>query len=174
MTKKSESCEVEEITVNSPPWPPVASPGQTYREEDPSFGSSEWVDKVMVNNRQDEMRRVESLWGGGMTDNGISVLPEDFYRRDVSSDSSRIFSEHSYNIFMGNNNSSAEDLDAATSESSEPDLLWQYNQSASKMSSTTSTIESTKAKKPVSRPIRSPQLRFFSPTTLKLLCETRI
>lgn len=128
----------------------------------------------MVNNRQDEMRRVESLWGGGMTDNGISVLPEDFYRRDVSSDSSRIFSEHSYNIFMGNNNSSADDLDAATSESSEPDLLWQYNQSASKMSSTTSTIESTKAKKPVSRPIRSPQLRFFSPTTLKLLCETRI
>ncbi|CAH8320645.1 unnamed protein product [Eruca vesicaria subsp. sativa] len=155
MTKKSESCEVEEITVNSPPWPPVASPGQTYREEDPSFGSSEWVDKVMVNNRQDEMRRVESLWGG---DSGISVLPEDFYRRDVSSDSSRIFSEHSYNIFMGNNNST-DDLDATTSESSEPDLLWQYNQAASKMSSTTSTIESTKLKKPVSKPIRSPQLR---------------
>ncbi|KAG2326037.1 hypothetical protein Bca52824_008765 [Brassica carinata] len=155
MTKKSESCEVEEITVNSPPWPPVASPGQTYREEDPSFGSSEWVDKVMVNNRQDEMRRVESLWGGGTTDNGISILPEDFYRRDVSSDSSRIFSEHSYNIFMGNNNST-DDLDAATtSDSSEPDLLWQYNQAASKMSS----IESTKSKKPVSRPIRSPQFR---------------
>ncbi|CAF1797682.1 unnamed protein product [Brassica napus] len=162
MTKKSESCEVEEITVNSPPWPPVASPGQTYREEDPSFGSSEWVDKVMVNNRQDEMRRVESLWGGGMTDNGISVLPEDF------SDSSRIFSEHSYNIFMGNNNNSADDLDAATSESSEPDLLWQYNQSASKMSSTTSTIESAKAKKPVSRPIRSPQLRNTNTVTRPL------
>lgn len=172
MTKKSESCEVEEITVNSPPWPPVASPGQTYREEDPSFGSSEWVDKVMVNNRQDEMRRVESLWGGGMTDNGISVLPEDFYRRDVSSDSSRIFSEHSYNIFMGNNNS-ADDLDAATSESSEPDLLWQYNQSASKMSSTTSTIESTKAKKTVSRPIRSPQLRNSNTVTRPLANGSR-
>nr|VDD03773.1 unnamed protein product [Brassica oleracea] len=172
MTKKSESCEVEEITVNSPPWPPVASPGQTYREEDPSFGSSEWVDKVMVNNRQDEMRRVESLWGGGMTDNGISVLPEDFYRRDVSSDSSRIFSEHSYNIFMGNNNS-ADDLDAATSESSEPDLLWQYNQTASKMSSTTSTIESTKAKKPVSRPIRSPQLRNSNTVTRPLVNGSR-
>ncbi|KAF8047964.1 hypothetical protein N665_2749s0007 [Sinapis alba] len=159
MTKKSESCEVEEITVNSPPWPPVASPGQTYREEDPSFGSSEWVDKVMVNNRQDEMRRVESLWGGGTTDNGISsILPEDFYRRDVSSDSSRIFSEHSYNIFMGNNNNSTDDVDAATSESSEPDLLWQYNQAASKMSSTTSTLE-PRPKKPVSKPIRSPQLR---------------
>ncbi|KAJ4892530.1 P-loop nucleoside triphosphate hydrolases superfamily protein with CH (Calponin Homology) domain [Raphanus sativus] len=158
MTKKSESCEVEEITVNSPPWPPVASPGQTYREEDPSFGTSEWVDKVMVNNRQDEMRRVESLWGGGMTDNGISVLPEDFYRRDVSSDSSRIFSEHSYNIFMGNNNSSTDDVDAATSDSSEPDLLWQYNQAASKMSSTTSTLE-PRTKKPVSKPMRSPQIR---------------
>ncbi|CAE6055696.1 unnamed protein product [Arabidopsis arenosa] len=91
MTKKSESCEVEEITVNSPPWPPVASPGQAYREDDRSFGSSEWVDKVMVNNRQDEMRRVESLWGGATTDNGI------------------------------------DDLDAATSDSSEPDLLWQFN-----------------------------------------------
>ncbi|KAJ0258108.1 Kinesin-like protein KIN-14I [Hirschfeldia incana] len=160
MTKKSESCEVEEITVNSPPWPPVASPGQTYREEDPSFGSSEWVDKVMVNNRQEEMRRVESLWGGGTTDNGISILPEDFYRRDVSSDSSRIFSEHSYNIFMGNNNSSTDDVDAATSDSSEPDLLWQYNnQAASKnMSSTTSTLE-PRPKKPVSKPIKSPQLR---------------
>ncbi|VVB03624.1 unnamed protein product [Arabis nemorensis] len=158
MTKKSESCEVEEITVNSPPWPPVASPGQTYRDEDRSFGSSEWVDKVMVNNRQDEMRRVESLWGGGgtTTDNGISILPEDFYRRDLSSDTSRIFSEHSYNIFMGNNNIT-DDLDAVTSDSSEPDLLWQFNQS-SKITTTTSTIES-KPKKPVSKPIKSPQFR---------------
>ncbi|KAG2306777.1 hypothetical protein Bca52824_026525 [Brassica carinata] len=96
MTKTSESCEVEEITMNSPPWPPVASPGQTYREEGPNFGSSEWVDKVMVSNRQDEMRRVESLWGGGTADNGIS------------------------------------------------------------MSSTTSTLE-PRPKKPVSKPIRSPQ-----------------
>ncbi|CAH2057659.1 unnamed protein product [Thlaspi arvense] len=147
-TKKAESCEVEEITVNSPPWPPVASPGQTYRDEDRSFGSSEWVDKVMVNNRQDEMRRVESLWGGGTTDS-------DFYRRDLSSDTSRIFSEHSYNIFMGNNNST-DDVDAATSDSSEPDLLWQFNQS-SKIS-TTSNIES-KPKKPVSKPMKSPQFR---------------
>lgn len=144
--------------MNSPPWPPVASPGQTYRDED----RSEWVDKVMVNHRQDEMRRVESLWGGGTTDSGISVLPEDFYRRDLSSDTSRLFSEHSYNIFMGNNNN-ADDLDAATSDSSEPDLLWQFNQS-SKISTTTSHIES-KPKKPVSKPIKSPpQFRFFSPT----------
>uniref|UniRef100_A0A1J3IN09 Kinesin-4 n=1 Tax=Noccaea caerulescens TaxID=107243 RepID=A0A1J3IN09_NOCCA len=149
MTKKTESCEVEEITVNSPPWPPVASPGQTYRDED----RSEWVDKVMVNHRQDEMRRVESLWGGGTTDNGISILPEDFYRRDLSSDTSRLFSEHSYNIFMGNNNK-ADDLDAATSDSSEPDLLWQFNQS-SKISTTTSHIES-KPKKPASKSIKSP------------------
>uniref|UniRef100_A0A1J3EZW6 Kinesin-4 n=1 Tax=Noccaea caerulescens TaxID=107243 RepID=A0A1J3EZW6_NOCCA len=149
MTKKTESCEVEEITVNSPPWPPVASPGQTYRDED----RSEWVDKVMVNHRQDEMRRVESLWGGGTTDNGISILPEDFYRRDLSSDTSRLFSEHSYNIFMGNNNN-ADDLDAATSDSSEPDLLWQFNQS-SKISTTTSHIES-KPKKPASKSIKSP------------------
>jgi kinesin family protein C2/C3 len=155
MTKKSESCEVEEITVNSPPWPPVASPGQAYREDDRSFGSSEWVDKVMVNNRQDEMRRVESLWGGATTENGIGILPEDFYRRDLASDTSRIFSEHSYNIFMGNNNST-DDLDAATSDSSEPDLLWQFNQSTK--IPTRSNIES-KLKKPVSKPIRSPQSR---------------
>ncbi|XP_010506786.1 PREDICTED: kinesin-like protein KIN-14G [Camelina sativa] len=159
MAKKAESCEVEEITVNSPPWPPVASPGQAYREDDPSFGSSEWVDKVMVNNRQDEMRRVESLWGGGTTDNGIGgigILPEDFYRRDLSSDTSRIFSEHSYNIFMGNNNS-IDDLDAATSDSSEPDLLWQTNQS-SKIP-TRSNTESKPKKQPVSKAIRSPQFR---------------
>ncbi|XP_010507883.1 PREDICTED: kinesin-like protein KIN-14G, partial [Camelina sativa] len=156
MAKKAESCEVEEITVNSPPWPPVASPGQAYREDDPSFGSSEWVDKVMVNNRQDEMRRVESLWGGGTTENGIGILPEDFYRRDLSSDTSRIFSEHSYNIFMGNNNGT-DDLDAATSDSSEPDLLWQTNQS-SKIP-TRSNTESKPKKQPVSKAIRSPQFR---------------
>ncbi|XP_010518454.1 PREDICTED: kinesin-like protein KIN-14G [Camelina sativa] len=156
MAKKAESCEVEEITVNSPPWPPVASPGQAYREDDPSFGSSEWVDKVMVNNRQDEMKRVESLWRGGTTDNGIGILPEDFYRRDLSSDTSRIFSEHSYNIFMGNNNS-IDDLDAATSDSSEPDLLWQTNQS-SKIP-TRSNTESKPKKQPVSKAIRSPQFR---------------
>nr|AAO42115.1 putative kinesin [Arabidopsis thaliana] len=162
MTKKSESCEVEEITVNSPPWPPVASPGQAYREDDRSFGSSEWVDKVMVNNRQDEMRRVESLWGGATTENGIGILPEDFYRRDLASDTSRIFSEHSYNIFMGNNNST-DDLDAATSDSSEPDLLWQFNQSTK--IPTRSNIES-KLKKPVSKPIRSPQSRNNSNNTV--------
>ncbi|CAN8314478.1 unnamed protein product [Cochlearia groenlandica] len=157
MTKKSESCEVEEITVNSPPWPPVASPGQTFREEDRISGSNEWVDKVMVNTRQEEMRRMESLWGGGAaTDNGISILPEDFYRGDLSADTSRIFSEHSYNIFMGNNNNT-DDVDAATSDSSEPDLLWQFNQT-SKISSAKSNIES-KPKKHVSKPIRSPQIR---------------
>ncbi|KAF2568163.1 hypothetical protein F2Q68_00023631 [Brassica cretica] len=63
----------------------------------------------------------------------------------------------------------SDDLDAATSESSEPDLHWQYNQSASKMSSTTSTIESAKAKKPVSRPIRSPQLRNSNTVTRPLV-----
>ncbi|EOA29308.1 hypothetical protein CARUB_v10025588mg [Capsella rubella] len=169
MPKKSESCEVEEITVNSPPWPPVASPGQAYREDERSFGSNEWVDKVMVNNRQDEMRRVESLWGGGTTDSGIGILPEDFYKRDLSSDTSRIFSEHSYNIFMGNNNST-DDLDAATSDSSEPDLLWQFNQS--NKIPTRSNTES-KTKKPVSKPIRSPQSRNNSNTVSRPLASQK-
>ncbi|VVB03405.1 unnamed protein product [Arabis nemorensis] len=52
MTKKSNNSEVEEITVNSPPWPPVATPCQTYRDKDRSFGSSELVDKCFTMEEQ--------------------------------------------------------------------------------------------------------------------------
>ncbi|XP_010523969.2 PREDICTED: kinesin-like protein KIN-14G [Tarenaya hassleriana] len=141
--KKMQSCEMEEVSVNSPPWPPVASPGQNYREDDRDFSSSEWVDKVMVNNKQD------GLWG---TDNASPR--HDLYQQELP-DASRIFSEHSYNIFMGNSkfNDETDDIDAATSDSSERDLMWQFNQSK------ITAMAGSRNKKPVSKPTKSPQLR---------------
>ncbi|XP_075642220.1 kinesin-like protein KIN-14I isoform X2 [Castanea sativa] len=106
--QKTQSFDLDELLANSPPWPPVNSHGQNYREDDREMGS-----------------------------------------------------DQSYNMFMGSNQFNVtstdemDDLDAATSDSSEPDLLWQFNHS--KLTSMTNGI-SAKTRKPNSKPAKSPEL----------------
>lgn len=133
--QKRQSFDLDEILANSPPWPPVVSPSQNFREDDKEMGSGEWVDKVMVN-KQDIVNGVENPLGCWEADNGHS--PDIFYQKYLQPD-------QSYNMFMGNNrfnmttSDELDDLDAATSDSSEPDLLWQFNQT--KLTSLTNGIE---------------------------------
>ncbi|KAK7396924.1 hypothetical protein VNO78_18087 [Psophocarpus tetragonolobus] len=139
---KTQSFDFDEISANSPPWPPVNnSPGQNYGEDDKESGSGEWVDKVMVN-KQDG-NKTENLLGCWQASNGN--LSEAFYQKYLK-DSPKIYSEQSYNMFIGGNqfniagSDDMDELDAATSDSSEPDLLWQFNHS--KLSSVTNGIGS--------------------------------
>ncbi|WOG83826.1 hypothetical protein DCAR_0103004 [Daucus carota subsp. sativus] len=154
--QKSQSFDLDELLGNSPPWPPVSSPGQHYGEEDKDAGSGDWVDKVMVN-KQDAARRVEKPLGCWEADGNIGDV---FYHKYLS-DSSKSYPEQSYNMFPSNNQfdiATADDLDeldAATSDSSEPDLLWQYNHS--KLSNLASGIGS-KIQKPSPNPGKSPEL----------------
>ncbi|XP_038683682.1 kinesin-like protein KIN-14I isoform X1 [Tripterygium wilfordii] len=153
--QKKQSFDLDELLANSPPWPPVTSAGQTY-EDEKEIGSGEWVDKVMVN-KLDEVRTQNPLgsWGA---DNGH--LPDAFYQKYLT-DSSRLYSEQSF-MFMGNNQFSTistddmDDLDAATSDSSEPDLLWQFNQS--KLSSLTNGVQPKAKKLTSSKATRSSEL----------------
>ncbi|KAK7284615.1 hypothetical protein RJT34_19364 [Clitoria ternatea] len=154
---KSQSYDFDEMSANSPPWPPVNSAGQNYGEDDKeTSGSGEWVDKVMVNKQ--EVNKTENLLGCWQPSNGN--LSEAFYQKYLQ-DSSKVYSEQSYNMFMGSNlfniagSDDMDELDAATSDSSEPDLLWQFNHS--KLSTMTNGIGS-KTMRPISKAAKSPEL----------------
>nr|GEW72408.1 kinesin-like protein KIN-14I isoform X1 [Tanacetum cinerariifolium] len=146
LRQKTQSFDSDELLANSPQWPPVSSPGQIYLEDDRDMGSGDWVDKVMVN-KQDAARCWEA-------ENAA------FYQNYVP-DSSKLHSEQSYNISEGGNgfdnvtNDSVDELDAATSDSSEPDLLWQFNHFKLP---TMSRLNNSSAK-----PTKSPDLRSMIP-----------
>lgn len=157
MRQKKQSFDLEELLGNSPPWPPVSSSVQNYGEEEKDMGSGQWVDKVMVN-KQDAVPRAGNPLKCWETENVNS--PDAFYQKLIS-DSSKLFPEQSYNIFMGNNrydiaNNDDLDEDAATSDSSDADLLWQFNNA--KINSMSNGIES-KIKKPNTKPATGPDLR---------------
>lgn len=153
MRQKRQSFDLDELLGNSPPWPPVSSPGQQEAEEDRDTGSGDWVDKVMVN-KQEAARRVENPLGCWEAENGN--MSDVFYQKYLS-DSSKIYSEQSYNMFPAANQfdvattDDLDELDAATSDSSEPDLLWQYSQS--KLSNLANGIGS-KTRKPNPKELR--------------------
>ncbi|PON40537.1 Kinesin-like protein [Parasponia andersonii] len=164
LRQKRQSFDLDELLANSPPWPPVNSPGQNYGEEDKDMSSGEWVDKVMVN-KQEVSRVVNPLgcWGADNVN-----LSDVFYQKYLP-DSTKIYPDQSYNMFMGGNRFNGgvstdemDDLDAATSDSSEPDLLWQFNQT--KLTGITNGIES-KTKKLNAKSAKSPELsKNFNPS----------
>ncbi|KAK7337490.1 hypothetical protein VNO77_18067 [Canavalia gladiata] len=156
LRQKTQSFDFDEISANSPPWPPVNSLGQNYGEDDKEPGSGEWVDKVMVNKQ--DVNKTENLLGCWQASNGN--LSEAFYQKYLQ-DSSKMYSEQSYNVFMGSNqfnivgSDDLDELDAATSDSSEPDLLWQFNHS--KLTSVTNGIGS-KTMRSMPKAAKSPEL----------------
>ncbi|MFQ6654751.1 hypothetical protein Gotur_025600 [Gossypium turneri] len=157
LRQKRQSVDLDELLANSPPWPPVVSPAQNFRDDEKELGSGEWVDKVMVN-KQDTINRVGSPLGCWEAETGN--LSDVFYQKYLH-DSSKIYPEKSYNMFLGANGfnmASADDIDdieVATSDSSEPDLLWQFN--STKLSSITNGIES-KTKRPTPKSTRNPDM----------------
>lgn len=154
--QKRQSFDLDELLVNSPPWPPVISPDQKYKEEEREMSSGDWVDKVMVN-KLDAINRVGNPMPCWETETGN--LQDTFYQKYLQ-DSSKTYQDQSYNVFMGGNRfniasaDDMDDLDAATSDSSEPDLLWQFNQS--KLTSLTNGVGSN-IKKPSAKATRTPE-----------------
>ncbi|XVE77567.1 hypothetical protein DITRI_Ditri13aG0073800 [Diplodiscus trichospermus] len=156
LRQKRQSFDLDDLLANSPPWPPVISPAQNFRDDEKEL-AGKWVDKVMVN-KQDAINTVGNPLGCWEAKNGNL---SDVFHQKYLQDSSNIYPEQSYNLFMGGNRlnmAGADDidyLDAATSDSSEPDLLWQFN--PSKLSSITNGLES-KTRKPSSKTARNPEL----------------
>ncbi|KAL6958697.1 hypothetical protein U1Q18_045215 [Sarracenia purpurea var. burkii] len=130
LRQKRQNLDLDELLGNSPSWPPASSPvGRNFRQEDKETGSDEWVDKVMVN-RQNVVHGVHYPSVHWEADNG--PMSDVFYQKYLS-DSSKTYSEPSYSIFAGSNQFETAtidglyDLDAYTSDSSEPDLVWQFS-----------------------------------------------
>ncbi|XP_039013930.1 kinesin-like protein KIN-14I isoform X2 [Hibiscus syriacus] len=158
LRQKTQSFDLDELLANSPPWPPVKSPAQNFRNDEQELGSGEWVDKVIVN-KQAAINRVGNSLGCWEAENG--KLSDVLYQKYLQ-DSSKMYPEQSYNVFIGSNrfnmacSNDIDDIDAATtSDSSETDLLWEFNRS--KLSSITNGMESN-TKKPTLKPARRSEL----------------
>ncbi|KAK6780821.1 hypothetical protein RDI58_023005 [Solanum bulbocastanum] len=139
--QKKPSYDLDELLGNSPPWPPVNSPCENYVGYDKDMGTGEWVDKVMVN-KQDTIHGVGKPFGYWESENGMS----DAFAQKYLSESSKLCQEKSSKLIpLGDHFDSTpadelEEFDATTSDSSEPDLLWQFNNS--KLNSLTNGNES--------------------------------
>ncbi|XP_059294596.1 kinesin-like protein KIN-14I isoform X1 [Lycium ferocissimum] len=149
--QKRPSVDLDELLGNSPSWPPVNSPCENY------MGTGEWVDKVMVN-KQDSIHGVGKPFGYWESDNGMS----DAFAQKYLSESSKLCQEKSSNLFTLSDHfditpaDDLEEFDATTSDSSEPDLLWQFNNS--KLNSFTNGNES-KIPRPNPKHAKSPETR---------------
>ncbi|XP_050225461.1 kinesin-like protein KIN-14G [Mercurialis annua] len=174
--QRRRSLDINELRMNSPPWPPVGLVVQNGKEDDKESASGDWVDKVMVN-RLDNLNGEENLLGQWELDN--RQLPEPFF-----SEPSKIYQEQ---ISFSNSKSpkkikdspelhdaqsrrfdaistdGSEELEAGTSDSSEPDLLWQSNLSR------TNTIPNGvgfKSKKTLDKGLRRPETKSLIPSLI--------
>ncbi|KAL8207931.1 hypothetical protein R6Q57_007343 [Mikania cordata] len=142
--QKTQSFDLEELLAHSPPWPPVSSPSETYLEDDRDTCSGDWVDKVMVN-KQDAALCWEAE---------NATISDASFQKYVPDSSS----EQSYTAFKSGSGfellttDGADELDAATSDSSEPDLLCQFNNSKLPTNSRFNSNSN-------GRPTKSPDLR---------------
>uniref|UniRef100_A0A5B6YLE4 Putative kinesin-4-like n=1 Tax=Davidia involucrata TaxID=16924 RepID=A0A5B6YLE4_DAVIN len=168
---RRKSLDPQDLLMNSPPWPPIGSPG--LKEDEKEVGSGDWVDKVIVN-KQDGVGRDETPSGRWEEDN--RQLPEMFYQRCIP-DPSKIYPEQSFNKSSRNRRDTqdydvhrnryetattddSDDLEAGTSDSSETDLLWQLN--LPKVSNIPSGLGS-KIKRPSLKQAKSPEMRSLIP-----------
>ncbi|KAK4418097.1 Kinesin-like protein KIN-14I [Sesamum alatum] len=156
LRQKKQSMDLDELLGNSPTWPPVSSPCQNNGDDDREVGSGDWVDKLMVN-KQDPIQVENNL--------GYSNI-SDVFNQKYLSDSSKYYPEMSCGLMPANikfdiNATDDQDqLDAATSDSSEPDLLWQFNHS--KLGSFNNGT-GPKVEKPQVKQTKSPELRTMIP-----------
>ncbi|XP_011079613.1 kinesin-like protein KIN-14I [Sesamum indicum] len=139
LRQKKQSLDLDELLGNSPTWPPVSSPCPNSRVDDREVGSGEWVDKLMVN-KQDPVQVENNLGFGNISD---------VFNQKYLSDSSKYYPTDDQ-----------DQLDAETSDSSEPDLLWQFNHS--KLGSFNNGI-GPKVEKPHVKQTRSPEFRSMIP-----------
>lgn len=159
--QKRPSMDLDELLGNSPVWPPIISnPCQNNGDEDREVGSGEWVDKLMVN-KQDHVLGLESPLGCWEPNN---VNTADAFYQKYLSDSSKHYPEKSFNLYSagnqydGNSTDDLDEHDAGTSNSSEPDLVWQFNQS--KLGTFGNGI-STKVQTPNVKQAKSPEIRYY-------------
>ncbi|XP_075524096.1 kinesin-like protein KIN-14I [Primulina tabacum] len=160
--QKRQSMDLDELLGNSPPWPPICIPHQNNGEDDRELGSGEWVDKLMVN-RLDPNNGAEDTIG--RLEANSANMSDVLYQKYIS-DSSKYYPGKQLDLSSSKNQcvvSTANDLeevDAATSDSSEPDFLWQFNHS--KLGNFSNGIDS-RVQKPDKKQVINPEIRTMIP-----------
>ncbi|GFQ02475.1 kinesin-4 [Phtheirospermum japonicum] len=107
LRQKKPTMDLDELLGNSPTWPPFSSHDQNNVDNDREVGPGEWVDKLMVNKHDP---------------NGVEN-PLMSWNLDILEKPRGLFPAN--NRFEVNGVDDLDELDAGTSDSSEPDLLWQ-------------------------------------------------
>ncbi|GAB2262683.1 hypothetical protein Droror1_Dr00003680 [Drosera rotundifolia] len=113
------SIDPSEASRNSTPWPPLDCLEQNILEDGKDIGSGEWVDKVMVN-KLESAAKLDPLCTWELLEAENGSLHGSFSQKCFL-DSSNLYTE----AFID----PTDEFDAATSSSSEQDLLWQFNHS---------------------------------------------
>ncbi|XP_058191331.1 kinesin-like protein KIN-14I [Rhododendron vialii] len=169
---KKRSLDPQDFLMNSPPTPPVGSLAASLKEDEKSK-PSDWVDKIMLNRQSSHIDIDVTLPGRWEEDN--RQPPEMIYQRH-SPDPSKIYSEQPFSKLSGNGKESqdndvhrnrcetaatdeSDELEAATSDSSETDLLWQHN--LPRVSSVPNGL-GLKTKRPILKQVKSPETRYQS------------
>ncbi|KAL9228231.1 hypothetical protein vseg_003836 [Gypsophila vaccaria] len=176
--QKRQSFDLDELLKNSPPWPPVVTPGQNCGDDEKDTDSGEWVDKIMVN-KQDSLPKADNHLRCWDNDNG-DMTDSSFYQKYFP-DGPKLYSDQSYNLLGGSNQfevanvDELDEIDAATSDSSEPDLLWQFNHSKLPTLSNGDGMKTKKFDgKPTKSPVLSKSISSLGPSPSKKLQNGRI
>lgn len=169
---KRRSLDLQDL-MNSPPTLPVGSLAVSLKEDGRS-NSGDWVEKVMLN-RQSSHIDID-VTSSGRWEEENRQPPEMIYQRH-SPDPSKINSEQPFSKLSGNRKESqdndvhrnryetastddSDELEAATSDSSETDLLGQLN--LRRVSSIPNGLGS-KTKRPILKQVKSPETRSSIP-----------
>ncbi|XP_047974486.1 kinesin-like protein KIN-14I isoform X2 [Salvia hispanica] len=145
--QKKQSLDLDDLLGNSPTWPPFNNQNQNSGDDDREPGSGEWVDKLMVN-KQDPVGVENPITCWNPTN--ANVYSENNPCTILPASNQIDLSPTDY----------LDELDAGTSDSSEPDLLWQFNHS--KIGSFSNGIGQN-VKKPHAKQTKSPELRSMIP-----------
>ncbi|KAK4476720.1 hypothetical protein RD792_015880 [Penstemon davidsonii] len=156
-TSRRHSLDAQDFAMTSPPWPVLSSPGLM---EDEKSVSGDWVDKVMVN-KQD-----------ALSDEDCRQLPEMFYHHKVYPEQAvkNISSNRRHSLDNGLArtteyeaavNDDSDELEAATSDSSELDYQLQVN--VPPRPNIISNVVGSKLKRPSPKQKNSPEKRSLIP-----------
>ncbi|KAL5565948.1 hypothetical protein UlMin_029112, partial [Ulmus minor] len=177
---KRRSLDLHDMLSHSPSWPSVDSPETNGKEDDKESVSSDWIDKIMVN-KQDMISREENLMECWDED---SKQMSEMFGPSYLPDPSKIYPEQQLSNQITGNKKESQDYDvqrsngrynemaitddsdelvSATSDSSEPDMLWQLN--PPKASSIPNGL-GTPTRKANAKPARTTETRSMIPSLI--------
>ncbi|KAK6242988.1 hypothetical protein QUC31_009397 [Theobroma cacao] len=174
-TSRRDSLEIQEMLANPSLWPPLSSPAVTVKDDDRDSVPGDWVDKVMVK-RHSNMSKDRNP--SASREAGNRQLPDKFNQSYIRGPT-KIYPEQNLNKFTTNRKGNQDydlqrtrsevgstddsDLEAATSDCSENDSVWQSN--IPKITSGPNGLAS-KPKKQQLRTVKSTEFRSSIPSLI--------